>query len=98
MKHERITEALYDWLVGSAPVEDLPLGSRLMRWQEGALKAPELAERWREAVDAFLDGIGAPQRRGEDLAFNAFNRPTPVTPGDGAADDGEEHRITPDGG
>jgi hypothetical protein len=96
MNHERLTEALYDWLVASSPVVGVPLGSRMSLWREVALKDLELAERWREAVDTFLIGIGADQQRGEELAFDAYARPAPPLASED--DEGEPHRITPDGG
>ena len=95
MNHERLTEALYDWLVASSPVAGVPLGMRLLHWRE--VNDPELAERWRSAVDDFLAGIGATQVRGEEVTFDVYQRPATAEPEE-SDDGGEEHRITPDGG
>jgi hypothetical protein len=73
------------------------MGTRPCTWDELSAHDAHLADSWRAGVRAFLDGIGATEDGDEHLNFNGTVLAIPLPPAD-QHDQGEEHRITPDGG
>lgn len=98
MKAEQLTQALYDYCLISARVEGAPMGYRLPPWKELVARDPDDAMRWRDAAWAFLEGIGVDVTWDEEISFSAaMIKPLPAGQ-DAVEDDGEAHKITPDGG
>jgi hypothetical protein len=69
MTPDQITKNLYSWLIAASRV-DLPMGTRVVRWEELAARDPDLAARWRRGVDLFLEAIGATDNDDGDPNIN----------------------------
>ena len=96
MTPEQITQNLYTWLTDASRITDLPMGFRPCTWAQLDTVDPQLADKWRLGVAAFLDMLGARDDGDEHLNFTGLVVEAP--PLASPDDPGDEHRITPDGG
>jgi hypothetical protein len=95
---EQLTRNLYNYLIASSRIDNMPMGHRPASFDELARNEPRQADNWRLGVRAFLDAIGATNDDDDHLNFTGSPLPVAPPPELVKGDEGEEHRITEDGG
>jgi hypothetical protein len=98
MTPEQLTRNLYRYLIASSRIDEMPMGFRVCTWDELAAREPGQADNWRLGVRAFLDAIGAVSDDDDHLNFTGSPLATAPMPELVHDDDGDDHRITEDGG
>ena len=88
MTAEKLTEAIYDYLLASCTVDDVPMGAHAPNWPELQRRFPADAARWRTAVQTLLLMLGFQlEDLNAPLGFSGELQPAPRS-GDASTSEG----------